>query len=45
MIAVDTSSFIAYLQGEDSVDVRWIDDALKKSYIGFSTDCYFRSFK
>ncbi len=35
MIAVDTSSFIAYLQGEDSVDVRWIDDALKNHTLVF----------
>lgn len=29
MIAADSSSFIAYLQGENSVDVQWIENALK----------------
>jgi predicted nucleic acid-binding protein len=28
MIAVDTSSFIAYLQGEEAKDVKWIEEAL-----------------
>src|SRR3990167_1937063 len=28
MIAVDTSSFIAYLQGENAKDVEWIEEAL-----------------
>lgn len=28
MIAVDTSSFIAYLQGDDAKDVKWIEEAL-----------------
>ncbi len=28
MIAVDTSSFIAYLQGENAKDVLWVEEAL-----------------
>src|SRR3990167_3704051 len=35
MIAVDTSSFIAYLQGENAKDVEWIDEALKNHMLVF----------
>ncbi|MBI4924367.1 MAG: PIN domain-containing protein [Bdellovibrio sp.] len=33
MLAVDTSSFIAYLQGENGKDVQAIDLALKEQYL------------
>ena len=29
MIAIDTSSLIAYLGGEDGADVEWVEEALK----------------
>lgn len=35
MIAVDTSSFIAYLQGNDAKDVKWIEDALSSHSLVF----------
>lgn len=35
MIAVDTSSFIAYLQGEDAKDVLWIEEALSSHALVF----------
>jgi predicted nucleic acid-binding protein len=35
MIAVDTSSFIAYLQGEDAADVLWIEEALSSHALVF----------
>jgi predicted nucleic acid-binding protein len=35
MISVDTSSFIAYLQGENAKDVEWIDEALKNHSLIF----------
>ncbi len=35
MIAVDTSSFIAYLQGENAKDVQWIEEALSNHTLVF----------
>ncbi|MCX7115526.1 MAG: PIN domain-containing protein [Gammaproteobacteria bacterium] len=35
MIAVDTSSFIAYLQGENAKDVLWVDEALSSHVLVF----------
>lgn len=29
MIAIDTSSLIAYLRGDEGVDVEWVDDAFR----------------
>lgn len=35
MIAVDTSSFIAYLQGDNAKDVKWIEEALSSHSLVF----------
>ena len=35
MIAVDTSSFIAYLQGENATDVHWVEEILSSHSLVF----------
>jgi predicted nucleic acid-binding protein len=40
MIAVDTSSFIAYLQGDVAKDVEWIEEALSSHALVFPPVVY-----